>query len=58
MNPCSLLFLSKEEVLQVVAKENDKTRVYSTYNPKMNLEFENPKISKYNINIPKIQKSL
>jgi len=46
MNPFSLLFLSIEELLKIVAKEQDKTRVYSTSIPKMDLNIDNPTISK------------
>lgn len=49
MNPFSLLFIPLKEALQIVAKEHDKTRVYSTYIPKMDLNLENPKISKSKI---------
>jgi len=58
MNPFSLLFLSKEEVLCIVAKESDKIRVYSTYIPKMNLNIDNPKLSKAKNDFTEVRRSL
>lgn len=36
-------------MLQIIAKENDKTRISSTYIPKMDLNLKNPKVSKSKI---------
>jgi len=57
MNPFSLLFLSIE-VARIVARENDKTRVYFAYIPKMNVATDNPKISQSKIDFLEVIRSL
>lgn len=58
MNSFLLLFLCKEEVLRIVAKKYDNTNVYSSYIPKMNLDIENPRVSRLNINFLEFRQSL
>lgn len=58
MNIFSFIFLSKEQVIQILSKEYDKIRVYFVYIPKMNLEFENPLVSKPKIVFLEIRKGL
>lgn len=58
MNPFYLLFLSIKEVLHIVAKENDKIRVFFVYIPKMNLDNDNHKLSKAKNDFLEVQGSL
>lgn len=58
MNPFSLLFLSIEEVLRIVTKKNDRTRVYFAYIPKINIDNDNPLLSKAKNDFSKVQRSL
>lgn len=58
MNSFFIFFVPLEEVFHMVAKEQDKTRVFSTYVPKIKLNIENPKISKSKIQFLEIRKSL
>jgi len=46
MNQFLLLFVPLPKALQIIARENDKTRVCSTYIENMDLNIEKPKISK------------
>jgi len=58
MNPFSLLFLSTKEVLQIVAKEQDKTRACFAYIPKMDLNPDNAIVSKSKVQFSKVRRSL
>jgi len=58
MNPFLLLFIPLPESLQIIARENDKTRVCSTYVQKMDLNVEKPKVSKSKVHFNDIQRSV
>lgn len=58
MNPFSLIFIPLEEALQIVSKQQDKTKVYFAYVLKMNLNIENLEVSKSKINFLEIRRSL
>lgn len=58
MNPFLLLFLSKEEVIQIVAKQQDQTRICSSYILKMDLTLDNPPIFKSKVYFLKVRKSI
>lgn len=58
MNLFLLLFVPLEEAPQIVSKQHDKTRVYFAYIPKMNLNIQNRKLSKSEINFLEIRRSL
>ena len=58
MNLLSLLFIPLYEDLHIVAKEYDKTKVCSTYLPKMDLNTENPKMSKSKLQFNEIWMSV
>ena len=53
-----VLFIPLHEALQVITRENDKTRVYSTYVQNMNLNVENPMVSKGKVHFSDIQRSV
>jgi len=52
-----LLSLPLPEVLRVIAQENDKTRVYSPYIPKMNMK-EQIRVSRSKVYFDEIKRSV
>jgi len=58
MNPFSLLCIPLPKALRIIARENDKTKVCSTYVEKMDLNVENPKLSKGKVHFNDVRRSI
>jgi len=58
MNLCALLLVPLPKALQIITRENDKTRVCSTYVEEMDLNVENSKISKWKVHFNDIWRSI
>lgn len=58
MNPFSLLFIPLPKALQIITRESNKIRVCSTYIEKMDLNIENPKVSKGKVHFNDIQRNV
>lgn len=57
MNLFSLLSIRLEKALRIIAKEQDKNRVCFSYIPKMDLNLDNPKVSKSIVQFSELRRS-